>query len=231
MPRVLVPITDLTPPKASLTTALTGANNDLVYTAKQGGPGGNSIRVEYVVAGNNTPLTIAVRGYDITVNVATSGAGAATSTSAQVKSALESNADSLRLVTIAHAASNDGTGVVTALTLTALAGGSLAIAQPALTDGDTTNGHYITGNDELVVVEVVSSDASARTVTVEYSPHYAPVTDIPGEVVSIPASATRLLGPFGAGAFEQNASREVYFTPSVSTTLKFRAYRVVRPTL
>lgn len=228
MARVQVPITALSPPKASLTTALTGTNNDLVFTAKTGGPAGNSIRVEYIVAGNNTPLTIVVRGYDITVNVATSGAGAATSTSALVKAALEANADATRLVSVAHAASNDGTGIVTALSFTALAGGSLAVAQPALTDGDATNGHYITGNDGLTVVEIVSSDGSARTVSVEYSPYYTPLADIAAEVVSIPAGATRILPPFSNGAFDQNAARDVYFTPSISTTLKFRAYRVVR---
>lgn len=228
MARVLVPTTDLTPPKATLTTALTGTNNDLVFTAKQGGPGGNSIRVEYIVAGTNTLLSIAVRGYDITVNVATDGAGAATSTASQVKSALEANADATRLITIALAAANDGTGVVTALTLTALAGGSLATTPPSLTDGDATNGHFITAADDLTFVEVVSSDASSRTVTVEFSPHYAPLVDVPGDVTTIPAGATRLLGPFSPSAFHQNAARDVYFTPSISSTLDFRAYRVVR---
>lgn len=228
MPRVLVPTTDLTPPKAALTTALAGANNDLVFTARIGGPGGNAIRVEYIVAGNNTPLTVVVRGYDITVNVATGGAGAATSTSALVKAALEANSDATRLIIVAHAASNDGTGVVTALSFTALAGGNLSTLQPALTDGDTTNGHYITGNDGLTVIEVVSTDASTRTVSIEYSPYYTPLADVAAEVVSVAASATRIIGPFSNAAFDQNAAREVYFTPSVSTTLDFRAYRVVR---
>lgn len=230
MARVLVPLTDLTPPKASLTTALTGTNNDLTFTAKKGGPGGNSIRIEYVVAGNNTPLTVVVSGYDITVNVATSGAGAATSTAAQIMTALQSNSDVQRLIDVANAASNDGTGVVTALSLTALSGGRLSTAQPALTNGDATNGHYITGADEYTVVEVVSSDASDRTVTVEFSPHYGALVDVPGSAETIPAGATRTLGPFEAAAFHQNASRDVYFTPSVANTLDFRAYRTVRPT-
>jgi hypothetical protein len=228
MARVLVPATELTPPKAALTTALTGTNNDLVFTARQGGPGGNSIRVEYIVAGNNTLLTVVVRGYDITVNVATSGGGAATSTSALVKAALEANSDATRLVSLAHAASNDGTGIVTALTFTALAGGNLSTLQPALTDGDATNGHYITGNDGLTVIEVVSSDGSTRTVSVEYSPYYTPLADVAAEVVSIAAGATRIIGPFSNGAFDQNAARDVYFTPSISSTIDFRAYRVTR---
>ncbi len=228
MPRVVVPVTSLTPPKASLTTALTGANNDLVFTAKAGGPGGNSIRVQYVVAGNNTPLTVDVQGYDIIVNVATSGAGAATSTSAQVKAAVDAAAN--HLMAVAHAASNDGTGVVTALSLTALAGGSLQTTPPTQVDGDTTNGHYFRDNDGSVILEVVSSDASSRNVTIEFNPLYAPIVDVPGQVEAIPAGVTRILGPFANGAFDQNVNRDVYFTPSVSTTLKFRAYKVIKAT-
>jgi hypothetical protein len=47
MARTIVPVTDATPTKASLTTALTGTNNDLIFTAKSGGQWGNSIQVEY----------------------------------------------------------------------------------------------------------------------------------------------------------------------------------------
>ncbi len=230
MPRVLVPTTELTPQKATLTTALAGADNDLTFTALTGGPAGNSIRVTYVVAGNNTLLTVAVAGYDITVNVATSGAGAATSTATLVLAALQANADVQRLVTVALATGNTGAGIVAALAFTALAGGNLSVVQPALTDGDATNGHYITANDGLTVIEVVSTDASARTVSVEYSPYYTPLADIAAETVTVAAGATRVIGPFSAGAFDQNASRDVYFTPSISATLDFRAYRLVRAT-
>ena len=230
MPRVLVPTTELTPAKATLTTALAGTNNDLVFTARQGGPAGNSIRVTYIVAGTSILLTVVVAGYDITVNVATDGAGAATSTSSLVKAALEANADATRLISVAHAGADTGAGIVAALAFTALAGGNLSVVQPALTDGDATNGHYITGNDGLTVIEVVSTDASTRTVSVEYSPYYTPLADIAPEPVSVAAGATRVIGPFSAGAFDQNASRDVYFTPSISATLDFRAYRLVRAT-
>jgi hypothetical protein len=228
MARVEVPVTELAPPKATLTTALTGANNDLVYTARTGGPKGNSIRVQYVVSGTNTPLSVTVRGFDIIVNVATDGGGAATSTAAQVESAVESAAS--HLVMVANAPGNDGTGVVAAMSLTALSGGALQTAPPSQVDGDATNGHYFSGNDGLVFLEVVSSDASSRTVSIQYSPLYAPIASVADQVESIPAGATRLLGPFANAAFDQNAARDVYFTPSVSTTLKFRAYRVVKAT-
>lgn len=228
MARVVVPVTSVTPPKAALTTALTGANNDLTYTARVGGPGGNSIRVQYVVAGNNTPLTVDVQGFDIIVNVATSAGGAAISTAAQIMTAVLRAAS--QLVTVANASANDGTGVVTSLSITNLTGGSLLTTPPSQVDGDTTNGHYFRDNDGLVILEVISSDGSPRNVTIEYGPQYGPITDIPGEVQSIPAGATRILGPFAPAAFDQNSSKDVYFTPSISTTLKFRAYKTVKAT-
>lgn len=113
---------------ASLTTALAGANNDLVWTANVGGTAGNNIRIQYVVAGTNTPLSVSVGGTasnpDITVNVATNGASAATSTAAQVAAAVAAAGPAGRLVTGTNAAGNDGTGVVAAMALTALTGGT-----------------------------------------------------------------------------------------------------------
>jgi hypothetical protein len=112
MARVQVPVTELTPPKATLTTALAGANNDLVYSARSGGSGGNSISVTYVVSGTNTPLSVDVQGAKIIVNVATDGGGAATSTATQVRTAVERAANNL--VSVALAPGNDGSGVVAA---------------------------------------------------------------------------------------------------------------------
>ena len=112
------------PANASLTTALSGTNNDLTYTAVKYGPAGNNIRVRYVVAGASTPLSVAVSGNDITVNVATNGSSAATSTAAQVRDAVNANVDAGRLVRAENATGNDGTGVVAALAYTALSGGS-----------------------------------------------------------------------------------------------------------
>lgn len=109
---------------ASLTTALAGTNNDLKYTAKTAGVGGNSIRVRYVVAGASTPLTVSVSTNDITVNVATNGSSVATSTAAQVKTAVDASGPAAALVSVANANTDDGTGVVAALAFTNLAGGS-----------------------------------------------------------------------------------------------------------
>jgi hypothetical protein len=109
---------------ASLTTALAGTNNDLVWTANTGGTAGNSIRIAYVVSGTSTPLSVSVSGTDITVNVATSAGGAATSTAAQIAAAVAASGPAGRLVTGANAAGNDGTGVVAAMGLTNLTGGT-----------------------------------------------------------------------------------------------------------
>jgi hypothetical protein len=109
---------------ATLTTTLTGTNNDLKYTSKAASASGNSIRVRYVdPGGNNAALGVTVSTNDITVNLATDGSGAITSTAAQVKTAVDGSAPAAALVSVANATGNDGTGVVTALAFTALSGG------------------------------------------------------------------------------------------------------------
>jgi hypothetical protein len=117
---------------ATLTTALTGTNNDLTYTARAGGTPGNSVTVAYVVAGLNTALSVTVAGSAITVNVATDGAGAATSTANQVRTAVLASAAAMALVSNVTLAEAAGTGVVTALAATALTGGS---GTPSVTYG------------------------------------------------------------------------------------------------
>ena len=115
-----------TPVSASLTTALAGDNNDLKFTSTATGAAyasGNSVTVEYVVAGNDTALSVDVDGTDITVNVATDSGGAATSTATQVRDAVNGDAEASDLVIAAHAAGNDGSGVVAALAATSLSGG------------------------------------------------------------------------------------------------------------
>lgn len=111
---------------ATLTTALAGANNDLTYTAVVTGVGGNSITVIYAVAGNNTPLSVGVVGNVITVNLATGAGGVATSTAAQVLAAVQASVAASALVTVALAATNDGTGVTVAMGSTALTAGAEA---------------------------------------------------------------------------------------------------------
>jgi hypothetical protein len=114
--------------KATLTTALTGTNNDLTFTAVQPGADGNQITVQYVNAGGTTPLSVAFTSTagparQIVVTLATT-TGTITSTAAQVRDAINSHAKAQNHVQVANAAANDGTGVVTALAATPLTGGT-----------------------------------------------------------------------------------------------------------
>lgn len=107
---------------AALTTALTGSNNDLVFTAKVKGVAGNSITVTYVDPGEETAAeSVEVTGTDIVVTLRS--VSSVLSTAAQVKAAIDGNTDAAALVTVANAAANDGTGVVTAMAEAALQGG------------------------------------------------------------------------------------------------------------
>lgn len=109
---------------SSLTTSLTGDDNDLVFTARTVGTGGDAITVEYVdPSANDAALSVDVTGDAITVNLATDSGGTITSTANEVRQALIESADAMALVSVAFASSNDGSGVVTALAATNLAGG------------------------------------------------------------------------------------------------------------
>lgn len=62
---------------AALTTALTGSNNDMVFTAIAGGVAGNAVTVAYVNPGTpSATLSVSATGSAVTVNLAT-GAGTA----------------------------------------------------------------------------------------------------------------------------------------------------------
>lgn len=108
---------------AALSTAMTGANNDVTLTAKAVGAEGNDISLTLVDPGGvSATLGVVVTGKDIVVNL-----GRATSaidtTGDLLKAAIEASEAANALVTIADKAGNDGSGLVTALTKTYLTGG------------------------------------------------------------------------------------------------------------
>ena len=110
---------------AALTTALTGTNNDIVFTAVTGGNTGNTISVQYIDPGaNDQALGINVDGRAIQVYLATGPAGAITTTGDLLKAAIAAHPVASTLVTAADAADNDGSGVVTAMGATHLSGGA-----------------------------------------------------------------------------------------------------------
>lgn len=102
--------------QATLSTALTGDNNDLVFTSRRGGSWGNDTTVEYLdPSGNDEELAVSVSGQAITVSLATGEAGAITSTASDIKTAIEAHQQANELVTVANKSGNDGSGVVTAM--------------------------------------------------------------------------------------------------------------------
>lgn len=109
---------------ATLSTALTGNNNDLLFTAVTAGADGNDITIRYVdPAAISQALAVSVLGTAITVSLATDGAGVITSTAAQVDAAIDALPAAAALVTPANKAANDGSGVVIAMAAAALTGG------------------------------------------------------------------------------------------------------------
>lgn len=111
----------------SFGTRATLTVGNIVYTARNGGTAGNSVTITVVdSASNNVALSIGVASSAITVNLATDGASAPTSTGAQVLAALQASAAAMALVTVA------GTGTMStvqaAATVANLAGGAAATA-------------------------------------------------------------------------------------------------------
>jgi hypothetical protein len=112
--------------QAYLETNLTGDHNDLKWIHWLGGIPGNDVSVTYVDPGApSQALSISVSGKDITVNLATNGASAITSTAAQIASLANSLQKVKWLnVKVEMKTGNDGSGVVTAMSKTNLANGA-----------------------------------------------------------------------------------------------------------
>lgn len=110
---------------ASTSTGVVGSNNAITYTAKEVGEAGTGISVSQVNPGTtNAALAVSVNGEAITVSLATDGAGAITTTAAQVIAAIAANGPASALVAAANQGASTGAGVVPAVAQTALAGGS-----------------------------------------------------------------------------------------------------------
>jgi hypothetical protein len=146
---------------STLTTSLTGSNNDLVFTARQGGynngnltrgANGDNVSIEYVdPSANDAELSVSVANdTEITVSLATDGGGSITSTAAQIKEAIEGHAEANKLVTVANAGGDDGSGVVTAMGKTNLSGGVSGTNWVTTDEGVMTT--FLRTNDVLLVL-------------------------------------------------------------------------------
>ena len=132
----------------------------VLCTAVKNGTSGNSITVAFVdPPGNNAPLSIAVSGNSITVNLATDGSSNPISTANQVIAALNSNAASCKLIT-AKAGDSGGGGVVAAAAASALTGGALATHVFTKLSGLKNFSHEgLSAN----VVDITAADSPDRT--------------------------------------------------------------------
>lgn len=102
---------------ANLTIDPPGNQNELLFTAQDvplySGANGNALRVEYVDPGAAAqPLTVTVAGNDITVSLATDGAGNIISTAQDVMNAVNADPTAQAMVTAELAPGSSGTGLV-----------------------------------------------------------------------------------------------------------------------
>jgi len=104
----------------------------------------------------------------------------------------------------------------------------LSVAPPSQVDGDATNDHYIANNDGRIFVEIVSTDAATQSVIFE-TPYTLDDLSLEDQPVYIGPSTTRYAGSWPTYTFNQTGAgdeNKLFLNPSVSTTLKFRAYKL-----
>jgi hypothetical protein len=111
--------------QASLNTGVVGNNNAITWTAKLAGTAGNAIEVALIdPAGNDQPLEVKLVNDEIRVYLATSGAGAITSTAAQVIAAVNDTLLVKDLVEAANTGASTGAAAVVAAAAAPLANGA-----------------------------------------------------------------------------------------------------------
>ena len=96
-----------------LGTAATATNGSVVFTSKDWGhQGGDQVTAEFKTGAAGSPLSVAVTGKDIVVDLATDATGASTSTAAQVVAAVNADAAASALVSANTYRGNAGAGMV-----------------------------------------------------------------------------------------------------------------------
>lgn len=132
-------------------TSIAVANANIAYQAVTASNSAN-ITIAYVDPGApSQPLSIVVVGNAITVNLATNGGSAITSTAGDIIAAITASSEASALITAAVAPAEDGSGIVTALAAFEIgsAGGDrfdcYAVADPAgtLDEGTGLSGEWL----------------------------------------------------------------------------------------
>jgi hypothetical protein len=142
--------------QATVTTAMTGANNDITITAREAGLGGNEISLTLTdPSGNDQTQKVTVTAnYAINVLLATSGAGAITSTAQQVVDPINAHPLASKLVSAIVKVGDSGATAVTALSQTFLASGT--------TGGNWSAVAYVTtAADDVLTAALVLDTATA----------------------------------------------------------------------
>lgn len=148
---------------ATLTTNLTGTNNNLVFTSVAKNESANAISIKYTDPyANNQALSVSVSAKAINITLATNSSGAITTTAAQLKAAIEANSPASALITVAHATGSDGSGVVTAMAQTNLSGGTVGLYSDTMASVEPEI-NLVNINDNLDVPDDVESFSSAQT--------------------------------------------------------------------
>lgn len=129
--------------KASLVFGTVAANNGITYTSKLTGTAGNKSSLTLVdPKANSAALGVTVNGNDVSVSLATSVAGAITTTATQLMAAIAASPAATALMLTAALGASTGAGVVTAQPKTFMGGGvneAFPLNTPVLIAGSRTD--------------------------------------------------------------------------------------------
>lgn len=150
---VLVYVNMSEPGYAFLTPGATNAR--FTVTAREGGTGGNSVRLAIVVPAGASVAgpVVSVNGLDITVTTGTAAAGVSNTTANQAIAAINAHIAAKQLVVASLPTGSDGTGVIAAAAITALAGGAAA---PAASYSPVARQQGIDLDDSMDTIDAVS---------------------------------------------------------------------------
>jgi len=113
-------------------TAALGSDRDICFVSKNG----TTNKVEIVVSGNNTPLSVSAAAPKLTINSATNGSGVATSTAAQIVAAVNADAPSFALFEARLPPGSTGAGVTGAMSEATAADGVAFTGLSLVDSGD-----------------------------------------------------------------------------------------------
>jgi len=119
-------------PEEYVVTPALGSNRDICFVSKNG----TTNKVEIVVSGNNTPLSVSAAAPKLTINSATGPTGIATSTAEEIVDAVNDDAGAAALFTARLPPGSTGAGVTGALAETTATDGVAETALAMVDSGD-----------------------------------------------------------------------------------------------